>query len=373
LAKRDYYEILGVKRDASETELKKAYRQLALKHHPDKNPGSKPSEEKIKEINEAYEVLSDPAKRHRYDTFGHAGVGPGTEGTGGFDFNRSGFGDIFGDIFEDFFSGSAARGGRGRVRPERGADLRYNFPIEFEDAVLGKEAKIRIPKWEACEECHGTGAKTSDSIRTCPTCNGAGSVRFQQGFFTISRTCSHCNGEGRIIADPCLKCKGKKQLHRDKTLTIKIPPGVETGTRLRLNGEGEPGSNGGPPGDLYVVLTVKDHPVFSREEDDLLTEVPISIGQAALGAKIEVPTLKSKTSLKVPAGTQSGRTFRLKGLGVANLKGHGIGDLVVKVQVVIPTKLSARQRELLEEFSKLSGDPAPSEEGLFEKVKNIFE
>jgi molecular chaperone DnaJ len=371
LAKRDYYELLGVKRNASEQELKKAYRQLALKFHPDRNPGSKPSEDKFKEINEAYEVLSDPQKRHRYDAFGHAGVGAGTEGAGGFDFNRSGFGDIFGDIFEDFFSGSSTRSGR--VRPERGADLRYNFPIEFEEAVLGKEAKIRIPKWEACADCRGTGAKSSDSIRTCPTCNGAGSVRFQQGFFTISRTCSHCNGEGRIIADPCLKCHGKKQIHREKTLTVKIPAGVETGTRLRLNGEGEPGSNGGPAGDLFVVLTVKDHPVFRREEDDLLCEVSISIGQAALGAKIEVPTLKAKTPLKVPAGTQSGRTFRLKGLGVANLKGHRIGDLLVKVHVVIPTKLTAQQRELLEEFSKLSGDQVTTGEGIFEKVKNIFE
>jgi molecular chaperone DnaJ len=371
LAKRDYYELLGVKRDASEQELKKAYRQLALKFHPDRNPGSKPSEDKFKEINEAYEVLSDPQKRHRYDAFGHAGVGAGPEGAGGFDFNRSGFGDIFGDIFEDFFSGPSARGGR--VRPERGADLRYNFPIEFEEAVLGKEAKIRIPKWEACAECRGTGAKSSDSIRTCPTCNGAGSVRFQQGFFTISRTCNHCNGAGRIIADPCPKCHGEKQIHRDKTLTVKIPAGVETGTRLRLNGEGEPGSHGGPPGDLYVVLTVKDHPVFTREDDDLLCDVSISIGQAALGARIEVPTLKAKTQLKIPAGTQSGRTFRLKGLGVANIKGHGIGDLVVKVHVATPTKLSARQRELLEEFSKLSGDQVTTEEGLFEKVKNIFE
>lgn len=368
MAKRDYYEILGVKRDASEQELKKAYRQLALKHHPDRNPGSKPSEDKFKEINEAYEVLSDPPKRQRYDTYGHAGVN--TEGMGGFDFNRGGFGDIFGDIFEDFFGGTT---GRGRARPERGSDLRYNLQVEFEEAVFGKEAKIRIPKWEACAECRGTGAKSSGGIRACPTCNGAGSVRFQQGFFTISRTCSHCNGEGRIISDPCPKCHGKKQVHREKTLTIKIPPGVETGTRLRLSAEGEPGSNGGPPGDLYVVLNVKDHPVFTREGDDLLCEVPISIGQAALGAKIEVPTLKGKSHLKVPAGTQAGRAFRLKGLGVANVKGHRMGDLVVKVRVSIPTKLTARQRELLEEFSKLSGDPVTSEEGLFEKVKNIFD
>ncbi|MBI3609460.1 MAG: molecular chaperone DnaJ [Nitrospirae bacterium] len=369
MSKRDYYEILGVARDASEQELKKAYRQLALKHHPDKNPGNKTAEEKFKELNEAYEVLSDPQKRQRYDSFGHAGMG--AEGVGGFDFGRGGFGDVFGDIFEDFFGGPSGRGGR--VRPERGADLRYNLEIDFEEAVFGKEAKIRIPKWENCPECRGTGAKSSGGIRTCPTCHGAGAVRFQQGFFTISRTCGHCNGEGRIISDPCPQCHGKKQVHHEKTLSVRIPPGVETGTRLRLSGEGEPGAHGGPPGDLYVVLTVKEHPFFTREDDDLLCEVPISIGQAALGAKIEVPTLKGKAQLKIPAGTQNGRTFRLKGLGVANLKGHRIGDQLVKVGVMIPAKLTARQRELLEEFSKLSGDPAASEEGLFEKVKNIFE
>ena len=368
MAKRDYYEILGIKRDASDQELKKAYRQMALKYHPDRNPGNKSAEEKFKEVNEAYEVLSDSQKRHRYDAFGHAGVG--TEGRGGFDFNRGGFGDIFGDIFEDFFGGAT---GRTRARAERGADLRYNLQIEFEEAVFGKEAKIRIPKWETCTECRGTGAKSSGGIRTCPTCNGAGSIRFQQGFFTISRSCGHCNGEGRIISDPCPICHGKKQVHHDKTLTVKIPAGVETGTRLRLSGEGEPGSHGGPPGDLYVVLTVQDHPLFAREEDDLLCEVSISIGQAALGAKIVVPTLKGKTQLKIPAGTQSGRVFRLKGLGVANVKGHGIGDELVTIRVTIPSKLTARQRELLEEFSKLSGDPVAAEEGLLEKVKNIFE
>lgn len=368
MAKRDYYETLGVKRDASEQELKKAYRQLALKHHPDRNPGHKPSEDKFKEVSEAYEVLSDPQKRHRYDTYGHAGLG--AQGAGGFDFNRGGFGDIFGDIFEDFFGSTT---GRGRIRPERGADLRYNLEVEFEEAAFGKEAKIRIPKWEACSECKGTGAKSSGGVRTCPTCNGAGSVRFQQGFFTISRTCNHCNGEGRIISDPCPKCHGKKQVHREKTLTIKIPAGVETGTRLRLSGEGEPGSSGGPPGDLYVVIGVKDHPIFARDGDDLLCEVPISMGQAALGTKIDVPTLKDRAPLKIPAGTQAGRTFRLKGLGIANIKGHRVGDLIVKVKVAIPTKLTARQRELLEEFSKLSGDPVASEEGIFEKVKNIFE
>lgn len=370
MAKRDYYEILGVKRDAQEQDLKKAYRQLAIRYHPDKNPGSKEAaEEKFKEINEAYDVLSDPQKRQRYDTFGHAGVG--AEGAGGFDFSRGGFGDIFGDIFEDFFGGQT---GRARVRPERGADLQYHLQIDFEEAAFGKETKIRIPKWDLCSECRGTGAKSSGGIRACPTCNGAGSVRFQQGFFTISRTCSHCHGEGRIISDPCPKCHGKKRVHRDKTLSVKIPAGVETGNRLRLSGEGEPGLNGGPPGDLYVVLTVKDHPVFTRDDDDLLCDVQISMSQAALGAKIEVPTLiKGKVQLKIPPGTQHGRVFRLKGLGIANPRGHRIGDQRIKVHVHIPTNLTSRQRELLEEFSRLSGDPVASEEGLFEKVKNIFE
>ncbi len=368
MAKRDYYELLGLGRSASEQELKRAYRQLALKYHPDRNPGDKRAEEQFKEINEAYEVLSDPDKRKRYNAFGHAGVGP--EAAAGFDFGRGGFGDIFGDIFEDFFGGPA---GRARTRVQRGSDLQYDLKIEFEEAVFGTEAKIRIPKWEVCSDCRGTGAKSAAGVRSCTTCNGSGSVRFQQGFFVVSRTCSHCRGEGRIISEPCPRCRGEKRVHREKTLTAKIPAGVETGIRLRLNGEGEPGLQGGPPGDLYVVLTVKDHPFFRRDGDDLLCDIPLTIGQAALGARIEVPTLgKGKESLKIPAGTQNGRTFRLKGHGVANLKGHRVGDQVVSVHVQIPTKLTARQRELLEEFSKLSGDSVPSSEGLFERVKNIF-
>lgn len=366
MAKRDYYEILGVGHDASEQDVKKAYRRLAVKHHPDKHRGDKGAEEKFKNINEAYEVLGDAQKRRQYDTFGHAGVG--AEGPGGFDFNRGGFGDVFGDIFEDFFGGQTSRG-----RPQRGADLQYNFPVEFEDAVFGKEAKIRIPKWESCSDCRGTGAKTAGAIRTCPSCNGAGSVRFQQGFFAINRTCSHCQGEGRIISEPCPKCHGRKRVQRDKILSVKIPAGVETGNRLRLSGEGEPGPQGGPPGDLYVVLAVKDHPIFTRDGDDLLCDARISITQAALGAKIDVPTLvKGKVQLKIPPGTQSGRLFRLKRLGVANLRGHGIGDQLVKVHVHIPTKLTSRQRELLEEFSKLSDESVSIDEGFFEKVKNIF-
>lgn len=373
MAKQDYYHILGVDRKASEEDIKKAYRRLALKYHPDRNPGNKQAEGQFKEINEAYEVLSDGQKRRQYDTFGHAGVGVGAGGFegfgGGFDFGRGGFGDVFGDIFEDFFGTTT---GRTRVRPERGADLRFNLEISLEEAVFGKETKIRIPKWETCSDCHGSGAKSSTGIRTCPTCNGSGSTRFQQGFFTISRTCSQCRGEGRIITDPCPRCHGEKRIHRDKTLSVKIPAGVESGSRLRLSGEGEPGHNGGPPGDLYVVVTVKEHPIFSREDDDLLCEVPISFVQAALGSKIEVPTLKGKATVKIPAGTQDGKVFRLKGLGVPNLKGYGTGDQLVKIRVQIPTKLTQKQRELLEEYARLSGESV-SDEGILEKVKNMFD
>lgn len=368
MAKTDYYELLGVGRNATEQELKKAYRQLAIKFHPDKNPTDKTAEEKFKKINEAYEVLSDPQKRRQYDTFGHAGLGG--QGAGGFDFGRGGFGDVFGDIFEDFFGGTR---GRTRARAERGSDLQYTLQIELEDVLFGKEAKIRIPKWEVCSDCKGSGAKSASGVKACPTCQGAGSLRYQQGFFTISRTCSHCQGEGRIITDPCAQCHGKKRVHHDKTLSVKIPAGVDNGTRLRLTGEGEPGEHGGPLGDLYVVLAVKDHPVFTREEDDLLCEASISIGQAVLGAKIEVPSLKGKTPLRIPAGTQSGRVFRLKGLGVPHLRGHGVGDQRVRIKVQIPTKINSRQRELLREFSKINGDTISEEEGLLEKVKNIFD
>ena len=368
MARRDYYEILGIGREASEQDLKKAYRRLAIKHHPDKNPGNKKAEEKFKEISEAYEILSDSQKRRRYDAYGHAGVSG--ESSGGFDPRQGGFGDVFGDIFEDFFGGTS---GRGRVRPERGADLQYNLRIRFEDAVFGKDANIKIPKWENCSTCGGTGAKSASGIRTCSSCNGAGSVRFQQGFFSINRTCSHCQGEGRVILEPCSKCRGQKKIKRDKTLSVKIPAGVETGNRLRLSGEGEPGSNNGPPGDLYVVLNVSGHPIFTRDGDDLLCDLTITITQAALGATVDANTLtKGKVHLKIPPGTQNGRVFRLKGIGVPSLRGNRIGDQLVKIHVRIPTKLTPRQRELLEELSKLEGESVSKEEGFFEKVKSIF-
>ena len=368
MVRRDYYEILGVRREASEQDLKKAYRRLALKYHPDKNPGDRKSEEKFKELNEAYEALSDSQKRQRYDTYGHAGVSG--EGSSGFASRQGGFGDVFGDIFEDFFGGTS---GRGRVRPERGADLQYSLRISLEDAVFGKNANIKIPKLENCSTCGGTGAKSAGGIRTCSTCHGTGSLRFQQGFFSINRTCSHCQGEGRVILEPCSKCRGRKKVQRDKTLSVKIPAGVETGNRLRLSGEGEPGSNNGPPGDLYVVLNVSDHPIFTRDGDDLRCDLTITFTQAALGAKVGVDTLtKGKVQLKIPPGTQNGRVFRLKGIGAPNLRGHRIGDQLVEIHVRVPTKLTPRQRELLEEFSKLGGETVSNEEGFFEKVKNIF-
>jgi molecular chaperone DnaJ len=365
---KDYYEVLGVNRTATEEELKKAYRKLALKYHPDRNPGNKQAEEKFKEINEAYAVLSDPEKRQRYDRFGHAG---GFEGFEGFDFGRGGFGDIFGDIFEDLFGGAASS--RTRRRPERGSDLRYNLTISFEDAAFGKEVKIKIPRLETCSACNGSGAKPGSQIRSCPTCGGSGQIRFQQGFFTVARSCHHCRGEGRIIQERCPRCGGEKKVRRERTLNVKIPAGIESDSSLRLTGEGEPGSNSGPRGDLYVVVTVQDHPIYERDGDHVLYESTISVVQAILGAKIEVPTLKGKAALKIPPGTQSGSVFRLKGLGIQNVKGHGTGDQLIKVKVQIPAKLTHKQRELIEEFGRLNGESVRSEEGIFEKVKNIFE
>jgi molecular chaperone DnaJ len=370
--KRDYYDILGIKRNASEEEIKKAFRKLAVKYHPDKNPNNKEAEEQFKEINEAYAILSDTEKRRAYDMFGHAGVGaetfrrsPGSD----FDFGGGGFNDIFGDIFEDFFGRST----RTRRRAERGSDLRYDLEISFEEAIFGKEIKIRIPRLETCSDCRGTGAKSGSSIKTCSTCNGAGQVRYQQGFFTVSRTCGHCHGEGRIISEVCPKCQGEKRIQKEKTLSLKIPAGVQHGSRLRLSGEGEPGGNGGPAGDLYVIIAVKEHPIFSREENNIICEVPISFAQAALGATIEVPTLKGKTELKIPPGTQPGKNFRLKGLGAPDLRGYEHGDLVVKMKVTIPTKLTSRQKEILQEYVKISAENVQTgEDGFFDKVKNLF-
>lgn len=362
---KDYYELLGVHRNATDADLKRAYRRLAHEHHPDKNPGNKAAEEKFKEISEAYAVLSDSQKRAYYDQYGTA---PGAQGAGPGGFGGAGMGDIFGDIFEEFFGGS-----RGRTRATSGDDLRYNLKISFEDAAFGTTTKIRIPRWERCPDCDGLGAKSKDSIHTCTACNGAGQIRMQQGFFSVSRTCSRCNGEGKVITDPCKACNGRKRVERERTLSVKIPAGVEAGNTIRLTGEGELGSYGGPPGDLYVYLTVEDHPLFTREGQDIICEVPVSFAQAALGTEIEAPTLSGSTKLKIPAGTQPGQVFRLKGKGFPYLRGSGAGDQLCKIVVEVPTKLTSQQKELLQEFDRLSGDNAtPITKGFFDKVKEVF-
>lgn len=372
--KRDYYEILEVNRNASETEIKKAYRRLAIQFHPDKNPGDKASEEKFKELSEAYSILSDSQKRAAYDQFGHAGV----DGSAGGGYSSGGFGgapfeDMFGDIFGDIFGGGGGRrGGRGGGR--RGDDLRYNLTIAFEEAAFGMETKIQIPRQQSCETCGGSGAKKGTTPRVCATCRGTGQVRFQQGFFSLSRPCGDCGGHGKIIDSPCSDCRGSGRVRTTRSLSLKIPAGVETGNRLKLNGEGESGLHGAPPGDLYVVLEVKPHPLFQREGQDVICEVPISFPQATLGCELEVPTLDGKVRMKVPPGTQSGKTLKLSGKGVPHLQGYGRGDQLVVLRVETPTKLSTRQRELLEEFAREGGENlCPSGKSFFDKVKKMFD
>lgn len=362
---KDFYELLGVHRNATEADLKKAYRKLAHQYHPDKNPGDKASEEKFKEVSHAYEVLSDAEKRAYYDQYGTA---PGAQGAGGQGGFGPGMGDIFGDIFGEFFGG-----GRGRSRAVQGEDLRYNLAISFEDAAFGSITKVRVPRWERCPECDGLGARSKDKIVNCTTCGGTGQVRMQQGFFSISRTCSRCGGEGKMITDPCPACRGRKQVERERTLSVKIPAGVETGNTIRLTGEGELGSYGGPPGDLYIFLTVREHPLFTRAGQDIVCEVPISFTQAALGTELEVPTLKGAEKLKVPAGTQPGQLFRLKGKGFPHLRGSGSGDQVCRIAVEVPTKLTSQQKELLKEFESLNTEAStPLTKGFFDKVKEVF-
>ncbi len=350
MSKRDYYEVLGVSKNASEAELKKAYRRAAQKHHPDRNPDDKQAEESFKECKEAWEVLSDSQKRAAYDQFGHAGVdpsmgggaGPGAAGFGG------GFNDIFGDVFGDIFGGG--RGGGGQ-RVYRGSDLRYNLDLSLEDAVAGTEVKIRIPTQVSCTECNGSGAKKGSSPTQCTTCGGRGQVRMQQGFFSVQQTCPHCRGSGSIISDPCHQCHGKGRVSEHKTLSVKVPAGVDTGDRIRLAGEGEAGESGGPPGDLYVQIQVKEHPIFVREENNLYCEVPISFTTAALGGELEVPTLKGRVNLKIPAETQTGRMFRMRGKGVKPVRGGAVGDLICKVKVETPVNLTRKQKDLLREFT----------------------
>ncbi|MBS2028414.1 MAG: molecular chaperone DnaJ [Deltaproteobacteria bacterium] len=365
--KRDYYEVLGVERNADPTELKSAYRKLALKFHPDKNPGDKESEDKFKEASEAYEVLSDPEKRARYDQFGHS-KNP-FEGFGGNPFGGASINDIFGDLFGEMFGGQ----GRRRSQRGRGADLRFNLEVSFEEAAFGCDAQISLKKPKRCEACSGQGAKPGSTPKTCPTCRGSGEIRLTQGFFSIARPCSHCGGSGRVITDPCTTCKGRGAVESETTLTVKVPPGVDAGTRLKLTGEGEPGENGGPNGDLYVTLHVREHPIFSREDSDIWCEVPISFVQAALGAQLDVPTLDGKVKLKIPAGTQSGTVLRLKGKGVPQLGGYGRGDQHVRVVVETPSSLSKEQRELLEKFAQLSGEEShPQSRSFLSKVKELF-
>jgi molecular chaperone DnaJ len=369
MAKRDYYEVLGVNRDAPEEELKKAYRKLAMKWHPDRNPDNPKAEEHFKEAKEAYEILADGSKRAAYDQFGHAGVDQAAAGAGaGFSGN---FADAFGDIFSDIFGG-----GRTRSSVYRGADLRYNLEISLEDAARGAETRIRIPAMEECATCHGSGAKPGTSPSTCPTCHGHGQVRMQQGFFSIQQTCPRCHGSGKIVVSPCAACSGAGRVKQHKTLSVKIPAGVDEGDRIRLSGEGEAGMNGGPPGDLYVVIHLKPHPVFNRDHNDLHCEMPISFTTAALGGDIEIPTLDGYAKVKVPTGTQTGQMFRLRGKGIKGVRSSSHGDLICHVAVETPVNLTARQKELLGELESINekdgGRHNPRAKSWMEKVREFF-
>lgn len=370
MAKRDYYEILGVSRNATEDELKKAYRKLAMKYHPDRNPGDHAAEEKFKEAKEAYEVLADQRKRAAYDQYGHAGVDQSAGfGGGGFNFSDV-FGDI-GDLFGDIFGGRA--GGGRRSQAQRGADLRYNLELSLEQAVHGATVEIRIPTLAGCEECHGSGARKGTKPVTCTTCDGAGQVRIQQGFFTIQQTCPTCHGEGRMNADPCPKCRGQGRVQHSKTLSVKVPAGVDNGDRIRLSGEGEAGMHGAPAGDLYVQVALKQHSIFTREGSHLYCEVPVSFTTAVLGGDIEVPTLTGQVKLHIPAETQSGKVLRLRGKGIPGLRGGGAGDLFCRVMVETPVNLSRKQKELLQEFeTSLGNDHTPKSRSWLASVKEFF-
>jgi molecular chaperone DnaJ len=377
MPKRDFYEVLGVGRDASDEEIKKAYRRLAVKFHPDKNPGDKSAEEKFKEIGEAYEALSDPQSRAAYDHYGHAAFDPRARAgrAGGF---GGGFHDPFeifrevfgggGGIFESFFGG-----GQDPSQPRRGDDLRYDLEITLEDAALGCEKEISISKLDRCDACNGSGMEPGSRIRMCSTCGGRGQVLTSRGIFSIAQTCPHCKGAGRVLEKPCKSCHGNGKLERTSKIKLRIPPGVDAGSRLRSSGNGEAGFRGGHPGDLYIVLHVKAHEIFQRDGDDLLCDVPVSFVQAALGAEIEVPTLDGRATIKIPTGTQPGTTFRVKGRGVKNLQGYGHGDLRVRVQVEVPTGLTSEQKARLQAFAESCGDDAnPISKSFFEKARKLF-
>jgi molecular chaperone DnaJ len=381
VSKRDYYEVLGVPRSAGDSDIKSAYRKLAMRYHPDRNPGDKAAEERFKEAAEAYAVLADSEKRAMYDRFGHAGVSSSAGGPGGFDPSVfSGFEDILGGLgdifgFGDLFGGTRRRGG-----PQRGADLRYDLEIPFEEAAIGVETTIQIPRQENCETCRGSGAAPGSSPTSCPQCRGQGQVRFQQGFFTVARTCPQCRGAGKIITKPCESCRGAGRVTRQRKLTVKIPAGIATGQQLRLQDEGESGAHGGPPGHLYVVVHVQEHEFFRRDGNNLFCEIPVNFSTLALGGDIQVPTLNGRETVKVPEGTQTGTTLRLRGQGLPDVSGRGKGDLFATVQVQTPKKLSKEQRQLLEQLAQLlpkeKFEPRPveheDERNLFDRVKNMF-
>ena len=373
MSKRDYYEILGVSKGADEKEIKKAYRREAMKYHPDRNPDDPNAEEKFKEATEAYDVLMDSEKRGAYDQYGHAGVDPNMGGGG---FAGGNFSDIFGDVFGDIFGGGGG-GGRGRGGPQRGADLRYTLDISLEDAVKGTTVEIRVPSLAACDVCDGSGAKKGSSPATCGTCGGAGQVRMQQGFFQVQQTCPTCRGRGKTITDPCTACHGQGRVEKSKTLSVKVPPGVDTGDRIRLSGEGEAGPEGGPPGDLFVQMSVKQHPIFERDGKNLYCEVPITFVDAALGGELEVPTLDGRVKLKIPSGTQTGKLFRLRGKGVKPVRGGSVGDLLCRAVLETPVNLSKEQKALLEQFRGSLGEggksQSPRQSSWFEGVKNFFD
>lgn len=370
MSKRDYYEVLGVSKSATEREIKKAYKRLAMKYHPDRTQGDKAMEEKFKEVQEAHEMLTDSQKRAAYDQYGHAGVDPNRGGGG----QGADFGDIFGDIF-----GGGGRGGRGQSRARQGSDLRYNLELSLEEAVKGKSVEIRVPTLVECEPCDGSGAKKGSKPTTCPTCHGQGQVQMRQGFFAVQQTCPTCSGKGKIISDPCNACHGQGRVEKTKTLSVKVPAGVDTGDRIRLSGEGEAGENGAPAGDLYVQVHVREHRIFTREGNNLYCEVPLSFTRAALGGEIEVPTLEGKVKLKVTAETQTGKMFRLRNKGVKSVRSGSVGDLICKVVIETPVNLSSRQKELLDELEesmgkgKDSSKHRPKETGFFDGVKKFFD